>query len=152
MTQKNPIEFLDIFKSFTTKMAMPQVSADMFPSFTPLPGMTAADPFGLVGKSQDRLSALVKANETTAEMFREHALRQSQIFNDVMKAAQENAGKMEMNIDAESQKKNLDLYAEAYERAVEMMQLLADETREASEAAFQKISKQVQSNIKDMSK
>ena len=150
MSKTKKVEFLDIFRTFADAMSPPNISADMFPKFDPLPGFGATDPLGLVGKSQKQLEALKKANESTAEIVRAHSMRQSQIFNDLMQAAQDHAKRLETPLSPESQQKNLEVYTQAYDKAVELMQVMAEETRVASEEVFQKVSAQARDTIDEI--
>ena len=150
--KSNPFDFSQFFQfgdpAKMQELFGPEAFKNWFSNFG-APGM---DPTKLFSDHREQFEALTKANVDAWEAYKTQAERQKEIFDQIMAAAKENMEKFDLSGGPNSASQNMKAYSEALGTAMNLMEQLTAETREATEQAYQRVSEQVQDAISALNK
>lgn len=143
----DPFGFANMFRD-PMRMFDPERVAQLFDPqkmFAQMPAMQSADlDVGkMIEKNRASFEAMVEANKAAAATYQDMLEKQMEIFNRMTAAAQDVAKNTESPVSADAAARNSKLYAEAAEKAFDLMRELAEAARHANQEAFDRMSGQV---------
>ncbi len=138
------------------KMHDPQIFASFFDpeaatSWLKDQKIDGLDPSAILAENSKRIDALRQANEDAMHALNTLMKRQSAIFEQLMNAARENAGRIDTSGSSNAPHRNIKICSDAIGTAVQLMKQLSDETQVASDKVFKEISDQVDAAAKAIS-
>ncbi|MEO4043114.1 phasin family protein [Hoeflea sp. CAU 1731] len=146
----DPAGMMEEFFSFYDPDAMkdmfdPQKFMERFKSMTP----GNVDMSEVVDRNRRNFEALVEANKSAADTYRDMLEKQMTILNRMTDAAKNYTGSLTASGDPDAMKK---AYADATEKALTLMKEMAEETRTANEKVFNGMKDRIASAMKDVGK
>jgi hypothetical protein len=136
-------DFKDVFAAYEKFFIKPMTEANPFVKWLSDGSAGNFDSKRMLDEHQVRLRALTRANEEAAAAFQKHIQRQSEIFETIMKSAQDSAAKVQVSGKPEATEANAKLFSSAIKTATQLMQQLSEETAAASEEAYRKIRSEI---------
>jgi hypothetical protein len=136
-------DFRDVFAAYEKFFIKPMTEVNPFAKWLSGGSAGSFDAKKLLDEHQVRLQALTRANQEAAAAFQKHIQRQSEIFETIMKSAQETAAKVQVSGKPEAAEANAKLFSAAIKSATQLMQQLSEETAAASEEAYRKIRSEI---------
>lgn len=143
----DPFGFASMFRD-SMQMFDPERVADLFDPqkmFAQMPAMQSGDlDVGkMIEKNQASFQAMVEANKAAAETYQDMLEKQMEIFTRMTAAARDLAKNTESPVSADAAARNSQLYAEAAEKAFDLMREMAEAARQANQDVFDRMSGQV---------
>ncbi len=134
----DPAKMTEMFKT-------PDITK-MFESMT-IPGF---DPQKLMDTQKKNVDALVAANRAAAAGYQDFFKKQMAIFEETMRAAQSQIGKLGDQSSPDAASRQGALYQAAFEKALANMTELAEAAKKANEEAFAIVSARVRDSIAEL--
>jgi hypothetical protein len=139
------------------KMYDPEKIARLFDPqqfFAQMPALQSAgmDAEKLIERNKASYEAMVAANQAAAETYRDMLEKQMDIFHRLTAAAQDAAQNVQPPVDSGAASKNAEVYAEAAQKAFDLMREMAEAAQAANQEAFDRLSGEVAKATEDLKK
>ena len=142
-------EFFSLYDPDAMKdMFDPQKFMERMKSMTP----GNVDMSEVVNRNRRHFEALVEANKSAADTYRDMLEKQMAILNRMTDAAKDYTGSLTASGNPDAMKANQKAYADAIEKALTLMKEMAEETRSANEKIYNGMKDRIAEAMKDVGK